>query len=643
MFVRSTRRRLLAATLGTLVPALVLAVPGIAQAQLPSVDEACSDSALGSAAGEKDPFCVGIRKLAERASAECRRVGIPEEHCYTGSGRRVIRASVDAHQSSLVHRALAFQYRLGNTVPLRDAPWIGTHNSYNSTSEMPTLSHTDSNQQLSLVDQLEIDIRSLELDIHWQASARTASNPASAAETRGRGPVVCHARPADEMHAGCTTERLLSDVLAEVRSWLDANRDQVLLVYLEDHIADGPEATTGVGDDGLDPQARHARVARVLDDRLGSLIYRPAPSGDCTKLPLDLTREKVLQAGARVVLVSGCDAGSVGWSHAVFNWKSGDIEKEERPERAPDRRFKDYPDCGPHYSRSDYDTYLIRYYEDSTWIAHSPVGTPDDGITPATAAAMTRCGVDLFGLDQILPEDGRLESLVWTWTAGDPPSDEECAVQRADSRWATRGCREKRPAACRAADGSWTVTAEPVSFTDAAARCTDVGGRFDLPRTGYDNVQLRDATGSGGGEVWLDHGEPPKPEPESEDPVNPGSGAAAAPPAPGPSSGGAARGVDRTHRPVRARRGRATARCHVRRRRVVLCRVVPAARRPALAQARLARRGRTYARGKALLRGRRGTLRLRSRRVLRRGTYAVTLRVGSAGAATRLRVRLRVR
>ena len=51
-------------------------------------------------------------------------------------------------------RALALQYELGGDLGFRDAPWVGTHNSFNSTAEMgPTLSAQDSNQRITLVEQ----------------------------------------------------------------------------------------------------------------------------------------------------------------------------------------------------------------------------------------------------------------------------------------------------------------------------------------------------------------------------------------------------------------------------------------------------------------------------------------------------------
>jgi hypothetical protein len=108
-------------------------------------------------------------------------------------------------QDPWLTQALELQHRLGDALPLRDAMWVGTHNSFNSTAEMgPTLSDTDANQQLSLTDQLRIDVRSLELDVHWFPSAASGG---------ARAPVVCHA---ESQHEGCSIEKELGPVLGEI-------------------------------------------------------------------------------------------------------------------------------------------------------------------------------------------------------------------------------------------------------------------------------------------------------------------------------------------------------------------------------------------------------------------------------------------
>src|SRR4051812_33720493 len=209
-----------------------------------------------------DPVTLGAEVVARDAAATCRSAGGP---CQP-------EANVSGWSDTWTHRALAFQYALGNGLGLRDAPWVGTHNSFNSIAEMGnTLSDTDSNQQLSLLDQLAIDVRGLELDLHSFAGRQ----------------VVCHARGADEAHAGCSIERTVGPVVSEIGGWLRTHRDQGLLLYLEDN---------------LDGAADHDAATAAIRSALGDAIYTPPAGAPCTKLPLSLTRDDVLRAGKQVII-----------------------------------------------------------------------------------------------------------------------------------------------------------------------------------------------------------------------------------------------------------------------------------------------------------------------------------------------------
>src|SRR3954453_18990766 len=186
--------------------------------------------------------CYGADVLGRDAEAHCRAAGA----CASDE------QAIAGYERSWAHRALAFQERLSRTVPLRDAPWIGTHNSFNSIAEMgPTVSDTDSNQRLSLTDQLREDMRSLELDLHWLPSPYAGGASA---------PVVCHG----EGNAGCRVERPLGPVLDEVATYLKSHRDAVLLLYLEDQL-DGPEA--------------HDAAAAAVRQSLGPPVYAPPAPG----------------------------------------------------------------------------------------------------------------------------------------------------------------------------------------------------------------------------------------------------------------------------------------------------------------------------------------------------------------------------
>jgi hypothetical protein len=609
----STRRRLVLAV-ATLLAALAAATQPAAAADSPSPDQQCAANA------PSDAMCTGVDKVGERGSAECRRASdatggpISDEQCYPPIGHQVNRQAVDDYGTSWVHRALQFQYRLANDVPFRNAPWLGTHNSFNSTSEFPTLSHTDANQQLSLADQLDLDMRSLELDVHWFPSAEAGGQQA---------PVVCHARPPSEGNAGCTSERLLSDRLPEISSWLNRpeNRHEVLLLYLEDAVANaaGYEATNSVLNEKL----------KRLDG--SSLIYHPHPSGTtCEKLPMDVSRDDVLAAGAQVVIVSGCGAG---WAGNVFDWNGGGPEVESGSSSG----YGSFPDCDTRFNRETYDTKMVRYFEDSTWLsaATDPSAPPggDDKLSADKVGRMIRCGVDLFGMDQLLPDDGRLEALVWSWAPDQHQAGAgECAAQRGDGRWVSQPCGESRRAACRRGDGAWMLTGA-VPYEDAAQACANAGAVFDVPRTGYENSQLRAVAGAD--EAWLHYGYPVAAGGATGGETGPSRpappGLFAAPPR-GPRAAGAKCRVERAGRAKRGAKPK---------RQKVTCAVVPGA--PATVSAKLSRRGVTYARARRRLSSKGGTLVLSPSRALKPGSYNVKISIGGRDASASLARTVRIR
>ena len=413
-----------------------------------------------SASAQSSSPSVGRDKLAERVAAECRRAGVADDAaCWSGIGRRVVRSEVAAYEKTWVHRANELQYRLGAEVPFKDAPWLGTHNSPNSVSYEPTLSQTDSNQQLTLTEQLRLDMRSLEIDIHW---------------VNGQA-IACHGRGADQFHAGCTTERPARERLLEVDAWLEReeNEDQVILLYLEDHIGSAGYATAG------------AEVAGIFEGQ----IFTGEPG--CQKLPLALTRDAVRAAGKQVVIVSDCGSGA--WAQNVFSWK-GDVSDESGSPVAAGA----CPDM-------DYARRLVRKYEDSTWVSATAAGGSGGWITGDHVRKMMACGVDLIGFDQILPFDGRLEGAVWTWADEDAmPGAKECPAQRADSRWEGARCAAKKRPACTTEAGTWTVPAKAVKHKAAASECDKAGLELGTPRTSEENVALREAAGNA--PVWLAKG-----------------------------------------------------------------------------------------------------------------------------------------
>jgi hypothetical protein len=191
-----------------------------------------------------------------------------------------------------------------------------------------------------------------------------------------------------------------------------------------------------------------------------------------------------------------------GWASDVYGWDSVHVESGSTPD------YKPFPACDATYGRDVYDSKLVRYYEDSTFVsaATDPSETPAqheaNALTPERVGWMTRCGVGLFGFDQLLPHDGRLRASIWSWASGEPSADGgRCGLQReSDARWVTAPCGAKHRAVCRGA-GGLSLTPKPVKYDQAGRACEKSGGSFDLPRTGYENSGLRAAGGDQ--PLWL--------------------------------------------------------------------------------------------------------------------------------------------
>lgn len=381
----------------------------------------------------------------------------------TSAGTAASRAA--AADRAWTDRALALQDRLAGDVPLRNLPWVSTHNSYNSIAEMGlALSVLDPNQQLSLVGQLDAGVRHLEIDVH---------PPLAPLPDLGLG-------GATTCHSVCTLETPFAAVLGEIAGWLRAHPDEVLMLYVESHLA------------GAAGNAGYDAAAATIAAAFGDLVLRPAGgAGRCTPLPLEQTRERLLASGRRVLLFGPCGSGGA-WPSYVF-------DERGRLTGSDNGRLREPPDCGPDFTRAQYEASPIRYFEDRT-VVGALTGGPDP-IDAALTRRMVRCGVEIIGFDQLTRDDPRREALVWSWAPGQPAAG-DCAVQRPDGRWASRSCDERHRVACRAADGRWSVSERAVTARAAPRECRTPGAVNGVPRTGREGWLLQRAA-IGAGDVWL--------------------------------------------------------------------------------------------------------------------------------------------
>ncbi|HWU69122.1 MAG TPA: Ig-like domain-containing protein [Stenotrophobium sp.] len=441
-----------------------------------------------SLSGQSATLCKAVATALQGVASQCRALGAPDDFCALFSGSAIGDREVQAYQGGPVHRALQQQWQLGLSLPLREALVPATHNSFNYTnaSTPPSLSGLDPDQFYSFTQQLDMDIRGLELDVHWFPSVRTGAF----------APLLCHA---ETNHIGCTIERTLADGLQEIRTWLDAHPDQVIVLDVEEHLDDPVD----------DVSQSFPAAAAAIESTLGKtsakdLILRPGEpgaAGSCGDhpIPLDLSPAQILAAGKQVLIYSsGCGHDS-GWDAIVHD------ERNRLQGPSTDFGSSQYPDC--HFTRAQYESSWTRFYDSSTLIDVLTGSGTAQPVTPAQIREMVRCGVDMPSINFLDPHTEQLRSFVWSWAYGQPLANpaQRCAVHNDAGYFQAEACGQSLAYAC--SDGSaWQVTTAHGAFADGEKNCAAwfPGTHFAVPRNGYQNELLKAAKAQTGvSRVWL--------------------------------------------------------------------------------------------------------------------------------------------
>jgi hypothetical protein len=183
------------------------------------------DECLANGGGYQ--MCRGLYGTLRTAGGLCRDATRNDPACTNIDGVLIDSSLVDAQERSWLNDALGLQRGLDDSHPLQDELWVHTHNSFNGDAYDPTLWGLDRNHIYSITDQLRMGARAIEIDLHYAIS--TSGDPFAV--------MVCHGNNdagLDVIHLGCgINDPLLPPYLAEVRAWMDANPDEVIMLYLE--------------------------------------------------------------------------------------------------------------------------------------------------------------------------------------------------------------------------------------------------------------------------------------------------------------------------------------------------------------------------------------------------------------------------
>jgi hypothetical protein len=442
---------------------------------------ACFDVATG----QLESACKTLDAAAQLVASQCRVINGPIDYCALRNGSPIGNRSVQQYLAGPVHRALAQQYRLNMTLPLGQTQLPATHNSFNYTNANvpPTLSGMDPDQLYSLVDQLDLDMRFIELDLHWYPSLGAPG---------GYQPILCHGF---DNHLGCTFEGPASKGLQEIRGWLDAHPDQVIVLYIENRL-----------DDPVDDVTKSLPAgAAVIESTLGNtsardLLFRPSqvqPGSSCDTqpIPLGVTMAQILASGKQVLMYTNSGCGqNAAWDALGFN--DSNVAEKGRPVTVA------YPDC--YFSRAQYESSYTRFFDSSTLVDVLAGGGNAQPMTSADIHEMMKCGANAPGPNFLDPQADQLAGFSWSWSYGQPVSSptQQCAVHSGDGRFQAEACGQFLNYACQAPDG-WHISSGAGQFAGGALGCAGQGA-FAVPRTGYENELLKTAKAQAGVDrVWL--------------------------------------------------------------------------------------------------------------------------------------------
>jgi len=365
--------------------------------------------------------------------------------------------SLDQYRQGWAYQALRHQYFIDMGEPFGKISFPYTHNSYNSQAYQNLGSYHDPNHIHSLVDQLDMGVRALELDVHWTTT------------TSGKALLLCHGQ---SNHTGCSPfDRRFEDGIKEVATWLKqpVNKQEVLIVYIEEH-SDG----------------HYDEIISQMERQLGSLIYKPTA---CSSLPMNISKADVLNAGKQVLVIGG-NCATTNWSKFAYqgSWPTDNDT------------FQAFPACSTaRYSQGFVLSNQVRIYEDLTNLS-SWFGNPSQPITPELMAEAQRCGLGVIGLDQLSIGDARMEASIWSWSPGEPNNwedNEHCAEHWANGRFNDANCGVERRFACQDMNtGDWMITQQAGPWSDGETQCQNELGanyEFQTPKNGFANEMLRGA------------------------------------------------------------------------------------------------------------------------------------------------------
>lgn len=385
------------------------------------------------------------------------------------------------------------RYIIGADQPVNWVTHVGSHNAY-SNANQGFVSPATKNQQLSITDQLNAGMRMLELDAHHFLG-----------EVR-----LCHAQDT----ATCTVSgnisgRLWAYAMREIRQWLDANPEEVIVILIENKV----------------PSDKNDAFVESIEHYLGSKAFLKTPGAPFQRWP---TMQELREADKQVVIFSTRAPNSA----AIWN-KDDFLASSNRPNNAN----PSFPTCLDADGNAAVTRGFTKWFDIAEGRSGSNLFDLTGLLDEETVAAFTRCTASLIGLDFVESLDSappflgsdapdrRLEASIWSYEEGDQGFEGPALLRQVTGRWKSNPEIQARPLACALRDRTgtkfqergWEITPTVHVWNQAAGEqaCVAAFGAeytFDFPRNAFQNQRLLEAmAGAGVSEVWLNFRSSPIP------------------------------------------------------------------------------------------------------------------------------------
>ncbi len=397
-------------------------------------------------------------------------------HLFVVSGCKVADDTDYEYLDSWAVQAITLQNRISQNVPLRLAEFPATHNSFNAQAYSNGFSYLDPNHVPSMLNQLRMGKRMINMDLHWDIHYNAATRLITT------DVVLCH----DSSDFGfCSMwDRTFAEGLIEVRGWLEEN-DEVIILKLQDEL------------DGHYEEAYSAIKAEISD-----LVY--TPSSPCDPFNLEVSKAEILAQGKKII-ITGAKSSTCNNSWGEFVYLDEGMFASVNHET-----FEPYPICNNLTDAIQQKIYGAT--NDGTQVAQ--IILQKNKMTIDQVSALARCGVTAISFEPLQWWDERHVAQIWSWDVDRPRRDDtsrNCAIQKIDGRFVDETCDVDIAFSCQHPQNrDWKITQLSGQWANGFLACENEFGQmgylFSTPVNGYENARLSDIKEEMGiASVWLNY------------------------------------------------------------------------------------------------------------------------------------------